>query len=147
MHPFPHRYHVAASGGESGSVRVSAQGLPELQTSAPPEFDGPEGYWSPETLLAAAVADCYVLSFRAVARASRLQWQSLEVDVEGVLDKVDGVSRFTHFKLTPRVCIADAEGETLAHSVLAKAKKVCLVTNSLNAECELAPVVLTGCTA
>ena len=58
-----------------------------------------------------------------------------------------GVSRFTHFKLTPRVCIADAGGETLAHSVLAKAKKVCLVTNSLSAECELAPVVLTCCTA
>lgn len=147
MHPFPHHYHVAASGGESGSVRVRAQGLPELQTSAPPEFDGPPGYWSPETLLAAAVADCYVLSFRAVARASRLQWQSLEVGVEAVLDKVDGVNRFTHFKLAPRVCITDPETETLALSVLAKAKKVCLVTNSLNGECELEPVVLTGCTA
>ena len=118
-----------------------------MSTSAPPEFDGPPGYWSPETLLAAAVADCYILSFRAVARASRLEWQSLEVDVEGVLDKIDGVNRFTQFTLRPRVCIADPEAETLAHGVLAKAKKVCLVTNSLTGECLLEPVVLTGCTA
>jgi organic hydroperoxide reductase OsmC/OhrA len=147
MHPFPHRYHVTASGTGSGGVRVASQGLPALETSAPPEFDGPPGYWSPETLLAAAVADCYILSFRAVARASKLQWQSLEVGVEAVLDKVDGVNRFTHFKLAPRVCIADPEAEALALGVLAKAKKVCLVTNSLNGECELEPVVLTGCDA
>ncbi len=147
MHPFPHRYQVNASGGAAGNVRVSSRGLPSLDTSAPPEFDGPAGHWSPETLLAGAVADCYILSFRAVARASKLEWQSLDVDVQAVLDRVEGVTRFTRFVISARLCLAEGASETLAHTVLEKSKKVCLVTNSLQAECVLEPVVLTGCEA
>lgn len=137
MHPFPHRYHVQAKGGASGAVLVTAQDAPDLETHAPPEFDGPSGYWSPESLLIASVADCYVLSFRAVARASKLEWASLDVDVEGVLDRVEGVTRFVAFTVKPRLEIFSAERETLARSVLDKAKRACLVTNSLIAPCEL----------
>lgn len=141
MHPFPHRYHVQAQGDASGSVLVTAQDAPALETHAPPEFDGPPGYWSPESLLIASVADCYVLSFRAVARASKLEWTSLDVDVEGVLDRVEGVTRFVAFTVKPRLEILSDERETLARSVLDKAKRACLVTNSLVAPCELVPSV------
>lgn len=141
MHPLPHRYHVQAKGGASGSVLVTTQDAPALETHAPPEFDGPGGYWSPESLLIASVADCYILSFRAVARASKLEWTSLDVDVEGVLDRAEGVTRFVAFTVKPRLDIPSAAGETLARSVLDKAKRACLVTNSLVAGCELAPSV------
>ena len=141
MHPFPHRYHVQAKGGASGSVLVTAPDAPALDTQAPPEFDGPPGYWSPESLLVASVADCYILSFRAVARASKLEWTSLDVDVEGVLDRVEGVTRFVSFTVRPRLEIVSAERETLARTVLDKAKRTCLVTNSLTAACELVPTV------
>ncbi len=139
MHPFPHRYHVSAQGSAGGSVLVTTPDAPALETHAPPEFDGPGGYWSPEALLVAAVADCYILSFRAVARASKLEWSSLCVDVEGVLDRVEGVTRFVGFTVKPRLEILSAERETLARSVLDKAKRACLVTNSLTAACELVP--------
>ena len=71
MHPFPHHYAARARAAGSGSTRVTigAAGLPEIDTDAPPEFGGPTGHWSPETLLVAAIADCYILSFRAAARA------------------------------------------------------------------------------
>ena len=141
MHPFPNRYHVQAQGSASGSIRVTTPDAPALDTHAPPEFDGPPGYWSPESLLVASVADCYVLSFRAVARASKLEWSSLEVDVEGVLDRVEGVSRLVRSTAKPRLSIASPERETLARTVLDKAKRSCLVTNSLNAECDLVPTV------
>lgn len=137
MHPFPHHYQVAADATTAGVVRVTADTAPALETTAPPEFDGPQGYWSPETLLVASVADCYVLSFRAVARASKLEWQHLAVDVEGVLDRVEGVTRFVRFTVKPRLQIASTGLETLARSVLDKAKRSCLVTNSLNGECVL----------
>jgi organic hydroperoxide reductase OsmC/OhrA len=139
MHPFPHHYRALACGGAAGVVTVQARGLPDIATQPPPEFDGPEGFWSPETLLLASIADCYVLSLRAVARASRLEWSSLEVDVEGVLEKADGVARFTRFTLSPRLVLPAGTGEGLALNVLKKAKSVCLVTNSLNAEFELLP--------
>lgn len=141
MHPYPHHYRVQAEGAPTGSVRVAGEALPPLDTNAPPEFDGPSGYWSPETLLVASIADCYILSFRAVARASKLEWQSLSVDVEGVLDRVEGVARFVGFTVTPRLSICSAEREHLAGTVLEKAKRACLVTNSLIGECKLVPEI------
>ncbi|MGI9245682.1 MAG: OsmC family protein, partial [Steroidobacteraceae bacterium] len=94
MHPYPHHYTVNARSEPTGDVELAAANLPTLQTAPPLEFDGPGDRWSPETLLCAAVADCFVLSFRAVARASRLDWTSLECRVEGKLDKVDGKAQF-----------------------------------------------------
>ena len=143
MHPFPHHYHASASGLATGSVDVS-DGRLRIATQAPPEFGGPEGFWSPETLLVASIADCYILSFRAVARASKLEWQQLDVAVEGVLDRLDGVTRFVKFIVRPRLVLPDPERESLAATVLEKSKRSCLVTNSLSAECELAPEI-TAC--
>jgi organic hydroperoxide reductase OsmC/OhrA len=144
MHAFPHRYHVQADGAPTGSVRVSTDAAPTLETHAPPEFDGPPGYWSPESLLVASIADCFILSFRAVARASKLEWRSLSVGVEGVLDRVDGVTRFVGFIVSPRLTICSAERDHLAATVLEKSKRACLVTNSLAAECTLQPEISVG---
>ncbi len=145
MHPYPHHYSVHAEVGTDGPVTLGSAGLPALQSTPPPEFDGPPGYWSPETLLLAAAADCYVLSFRAVAGASKLAWSDLKVDVQGVLDRVDGVTRFTEVRFLPTLRIPGAEHQHLAENVLGKAKKVCLITNSLNARSELkATVVVDG---
>lgn len=141
MHPFPHRYHAQADATPDGVVHVNTEAAVALETTAPPEFDGPPGYWSPETLLIASIADCYILSFRAVARASKLEWQSLAVDVEGVLDRVEGVTRFVRYIVKPRLVIAPAAAESLARSVMEKAERVCLVTNSLSGECELVTAI------
>jgi organic hydroperoxide reductase OsmC/OhrA len=141
MHPFPHHYRAQARAAGTGRVMVGAEGVPEIESNAPPEFGGPPGYWSPETLLVAAIADCFILSFRASARASKLAWLSLAVDVEGVLDKADGTTLFTRFTISPRLVVAPGTSETLAQGVLQHAKRLCLVTNSLSGECELVPTV------
>jgi organic hydroperoxide reductase OsmC/OhrA len=141
MHPFPHHYRAQARASASGRVTVGADGLPEIDTHAPPEFGGPAGYWSPETLLVAAIADCFLLSFRASARASKLPWLSLTVDVDGVLDEVEGRTQFTRFTLSPRLAIAPGTSETLARGVLHHAKRMCLITNSLSGTTELATTV------
>src|SRR5690606_31542034 len=89
MHSFPHHYRTNATASSSGSVALGSPGLPDMETTAPPEFNGPEGFWSPETLLVGAVADCFILSFRAVAQASKFDWVDLRVEVEGTLDRVE----------------------------------------------------------
>ena len=86
MHDFPHRYTVTASAATGQNVELTSPGLQAIRSEPPAEFGGPGDLWSPETLLAAAVADCFVLSFRAIARASKLEWRSLSCDVEAVLD-------------------------------------------------------------
>ncbi|WP_410959978.1 OsmC family protein, partial [Salmonella sp. SAL4434] len=74
MQAFPHRYRVKGSGSVTGDVELIAAGLPPLRSESPAEFDGPGDRWSPETLLVGAVADCFLLTFRAIARASKLSW-------------------------------------------------------------------------
>jgi peroxiredoxin-like protein len=137
MHPFPHRYRVAAAGGPEASVRLTGEGLPALETAPPAEFDGPGDHWSPETLLVAAVADCFVLTFRAIARASRFAWESLACEAEGVLDRAEGGTRFTRVALRATLRVPAGANEAQAHRLLEKAERGCLVTRSLVAEPEL----------
>lgn len=134
MHPYPHVYRASVGTAEEGEVVVGSPGLPDIASLAPPEFGGPSGYWSPETLLTASVADCFVLSFRAIARASKFSFKSLSADVEGMLDRVDGVSRFTRFTTRARLVVPQGTDAQRAGRLLEKAEKVCLVTNSLSAE-------------
>ena len=141
MHPFPHRYQVRVSAAPEGAVRLAGEGLPELASMPPPEFDGPGGYWSPETLLLAAVVDCFVLTFRAIARGSRLEWRELSADVEGLLERVDGNSRFTQFHTRARLVVPAGTDAARARTLMEKAEKGCLISNSLSAsrhlECEI----------
>jgi organic hydroperoxide reductase OsmC/OhrA len=131
MEPFPHHYPVQAAAKPTGSVTLTAPGLAPLSSNAPREFGGPGDEWSPESLLCAAVADCFVLTFRAIAQASKLPWESLEVGVEGTLDRVEGGMRFTAFSIRPQLRVPAGTEESRALRLLEKAEKGCLVTRSL----------------
>ena len=54
MNPFPHYYNAAVSAACDGDLSTSITGVDALQVASPPEFGGPGGRWSPETLLAPA---------------------------------------------------------------------------------------------
>jgi organic hydroperoxide reductase OsmC/OhrA len=131
MHPYPHIYVAAANGAPSGAVPVTSPGAPELATAAPPQFDGPEGFWSPETLLTASVANCFILTFRALSRAARLEWLHLECTVEAVLEKVEGVTQFSRFTTVATLTVPSGADPTKAKQLLEKAEHGCLVANSL----------------
>ncbi len=137
MKPFPHRYAVQAAAAFEGCVTLAAEGVPALSSAPPVEFDGPGDQWSPESLLVAAVADCFVLTFRAIARASRLEWTQLECRAEGTLDRVDGVTRFVGMRIEATLTVAAGTDPEAARRLLSKAERSCLITRSLNATAEL----------
>ena len=137
MQGFPHHYLASANGGTEGSVVVSGKDLPDLDTQSPPEFGGPEGVWSPETMLSAAVANCFVLSFRAIARASKFEWNSLECNVEGVLDRPERTTLFTQFNIKAVLHVPTDASEAMAQRLLEKAEHICLITASLKSEITL----------
>jgi organic hydroperoxide reductase OsmC/OhrA len=137
MASFPHRYTVLTSGRPEGPLPVESKGLPTLETSAPPEFGGPEGYWSPETMLTGAVANCLILTFRALSRAAKLEWSNLEVACSGEVDKTREGLRFTKFTVDASLTIAGDTDEAEAREVLENAKKHCLVTASLTSTTEM----------
>ncbi|HJL42713.1 MAG TPA: OsmC family protein [Myxococcales bacterium LLY-WYZ-16_1] len=144
MAEFPHHYTVRAQSRPEGDVAISSPSLPELATAPPAEFGGPGDRWSPETLLVAAVADCFVLSFRAVARASKVEWTTLECEAVGTLDRADRVTRFTEFMVKAKLRVPEGVAEDRARRVLEKAEASCLITNSMKAETHLEATVEVG---
>lgn len=141
MQPFPHHYTVTATALPAGDLELRSARLPLLSTAAPAEFDGPGDRWSPETLLVAAVADCFTLTFRGVARVNGVAWASIECDVRGTLERVEGVTKFTAFAIRAHLVLADGASETAARRALEKAERTCLITNSLTASVQLAATV------
>ncbi len=137
MQALPHHYQVSASAGAQGDVTLDSDGLPSLASAPPAEFGGPGDRWSPETLLMAAVADCFILTFRAVAAASKLEWQSLQCSARGTLDRVDRVTRFTEFTVEASLTLPAGGDEEKAQRLLEKAESACLITNSMNASAHL----------
>jgi peroxiredoxin-like protein len=144
MHPFPHRYVVNAAVRPDGDVPLSTAGVRIIESAPPKEFDGPGNQWSPEGLLTAAVADCFVLTFRALAAASKFQWISLESSTQGTLDRVDGRMRFTRFDTHAKLQLAEGADVERAKKLLERAELTCLVANSLNSERHLTMDVAAG---
>lgn len=130
-----HRYQVTTSAKPVGNVRVSGGGLPDIEVAPPRSFGGPGDVWSPEELLIAALGNCFVLSFRAVAQMSRFSWESLECEVEGTLEKVDKTMAFTGFHIDGTLVIGTDADPDRARELLDKAERTCFVTNSLKAPC------------
>jgi len=144
MHPYPHTYAVSAQGRSAGAVSVNGSELPTLETAPPPQFDGPGGTWSPETLLCAALADCFILTFRAVSRAARFEWAQLECRVEGILERVERSARFTHFTTFARLTIPQTTDASKARDLLERAEHGCLISNSVRGERKLEIEVVTA---
>jgi len=110
---------------------VASPGVPDLDTAPPPEFDGPGGVWSPETLLVAAIADCFILTFRGVSRAAHFDWVRLEAHVDGTLERVSGVTQFVRYTTRAILTVKPNADHAKAQELLERAEKVCLVANSL----------------
>jgi organic hydroperoxide reductase OsmC/OhrA len=142
MHPFPHTYHAAATAKVSGPVTVTSAELPHLETAPPPEFDGPGGVWSPETLLCASLADCFILTFRAVSRSAQLKWTCLSCRVEGVLERVARTSQFTRFTTFAELVVPAGTNVEAARKLLEQAEHGCLIANSLRSARSLEAQVL-----
>jgi peroxiredoxin-like protein len=141
MQALPHRYRVTGAGRTAGEVALTTARVPGLQTASPAEFGGPGDRWSPETLLVGAVADCFILTFRAIAKASNVSWLSLDCDVTGTLDRVDRVTQFTGFEMTAHLAVPAGEDAEKARQLLEKAERNCLISNSLKAPIALAATV------
>src|SRR5438046_9377963 len=84
------KYRIIAwwSSGRTGLAK-SNSAPNAIHFTAPPEFGGLEGRWTPEDLLLSAVASCYTTTFRALAEYSKFEYADLEVEVEGTIRKTD----------------------------------------------------------
>lgn len=143
MHPYPHTYNALAAGDPTGLVAITSPQLPSIQTAPPLEFDGPGGVWSPETLLCAALADCFILTFRSISRAAKLEWLRLDCRVDGVLERVERTSQFTRFTNIVTLVVPPGTDVAAARKLLEQAEHGCLIANSVRGSRTLTAEVMT----
>jgi len=142
--PMQYTYHAKAQFHQHDRSFVELEhAAPRiLHFAAPPEFGGEPGVWTPEDFLLAAVGSCFIETFKAAAKASKLEFQGIEVAVEGVIEKQSGGFSFTKIKIQPALIIYEEEVRELGLRVLEKAERICLVTRSLSSSVVLEPKIL-----
>jgi len=140
-----YEYRATANWTQHRRGLVEAESVPRtINFAAPPEFQGEPGLWTPEHLLVAAVATCFVSTFRAIAEISALPVEALRVSAEGALERVDGGFRFTTITVRPAVVVPGEPDATRTLRLLQKAERACFIARSLNARVVVEPLVMVG---
>jgi organic hydroperoxide reductase OsmC/OhrA len=137
MDPFPHTYRARGAAQDTGDVELSGDRLPALHSASPAEFGGPGDRWSPETLLVGAIADCFILTFRTIARAASLPWTAVDCEVLGTLDRIDRVTQFVHFDVRARLVVPNGTDVSQARTAMERAEHRCLISRSLKGRVHL----------
>ena len=124
--------HASSETLQSGKIKAGDVMPPEIRFSAPPEFGGIAGAWTPEYFLLSALASCFIATFEAIARASDFQFSSISVIAEGIVEKAEGKWKFGSITLNPTVVVESEEDRDRALKLLGKTERSCIVANSLS---------------
>ncbi len=127
---FPHRYEVKLSWPGQGTAVLDAAARRPIEGGAPPEFGGRDSWWSPEHLLLSSLSLCLMTTFEALARKARLPVVGYACRAQAVLDRTETGLAFTALGLFVEVEVAPGDEERTT-TLLASAKKHCLVANAL----------------
>jgi peroxiredoxin-like protein len=135
-----HAYRVSAwwTSGQTGLAK-SDSAPNAIHFTAPPEFGGMEGRWTPEELLLASVASCYTTTVRAIAGDAKLDFTDLNVEASGVIRKAESGYMFAQIILRPNLKISSSEVRERALELLRRAEKLCLVSRALGANVTFEP--------
>ena len=135
-----HAYRVAAwwTSGRTGLAK-SDSAPNAIHFTAPTEFGGLEGRWTPEELLLAAVAGCYTTTLRAIAGTAQFNFTDLQVEASGVVRKAESGYSFTEIVIRPNLKIASSEERERALDLLRKAEKLCLVSRAIGTPLKFEP--------
>ena len=102
--------------------------------STPPEFGGPEGDWSPEHLFLSSITSCIMSTYLVFVDKMKIENTGFECTATGQVDLVDGKYKFTYIHIYPKAFVANEPDIEKARIAMEKAKKYCLISNSINAE-------------
>ena len=96
----------------------------------------------PEHLLLAAVEACFLFTLRAVAKASGVELVDVRAEAAGVLDRREGVTRFTEVLLRPTVTVRPGADRERVRRAIEKAERNCLISASLSTPVHLDSIVI-----
>jgi len=139
-----HEYLVKVDWTHDRVGQLTVEGKPQVQVSAPPEFDGPEGIISPEDLFVAAATSCLMTTFVTFTRKLRVEFKSFACEGLGTLERVEKGFQFTKILLRTKVTVESEEFIPKAERALELAGKYCLVANSMKCPTEHENEVIVG---
>ncbi len=135
-----HAYRVSAwwTSGRTG-IAKSDSAPNAIHFSAPTEFGGLEGRWTPEELLLAAIAGCFTTTLRAIAWNRTFDFTDLEVEARGTVRKAEFGYSFSEILIRPKLKIASSELRQPALELLQRAERLCLVSRALDVSLKFEP--------
>jgi len=132
-----HAYRVAAwwTSGRTG-IAQSDSAPNAIHFTAPKEFGGLEGRWTPEELLLASVASCFtttlwVIAGSVIAGSVRFDFTDLQVEASGTVRKAASGYSFGEIVLRPTLRISDFSKRERALDLLKQTERLCLVARAL----------------
>ena len=121
---------------------VSSASLKSFSVSAPPEFGGPDGEWSPEHLFLSSITSCFMSTYLVFVNKMKIENTGFECTATGQVEIVDGKYKFTYIHIYPKAFVSNDADVERAKVALEKTKKYCLISNSVNAEIVQHPEVV-----
>ncbi len=132
--PLPFRVSaVASSGIPTPWMASSASMAGALPMAVPPEFGGSATGYSPEDLYALALENCFIATFKVFAEKSKLTFESLHISavlwVDTMASGALGMAR-----IEMNITLSGASNSDLAHRVIDKTTRGCMILNSVITE-------------
>jgi organic hydroperoxide reductase OsmC/OhrA len=99
--------------------------------SVPPDFHGPEGYFSPEDLFVAAVVTCMCTTFWNTLKKMRVRLNECEATGTATLEPNSEGFHFTKVVVELRAKVGDCRMQEQARKALENAQKRCFVSRAV----------------
>lgn len=127
-----HQYRVTAWWTSGSAGLAKSDSAPNaIHFTAPAQFGGIEGRWTPEELLLAAAAGCFTTTLRSIASSIQADFTDLEVEASATLRKMESGYTFSEIVIRPTLKISDDGELGFALDLLKKAQRLCLVSRAL----------------
>jgi len=134
-------YKTTVTWNEEKKVFLSSFGKQTIEISAPAEFKGRAGVWTPEDLFVASVNACIKTTFLHYAQRENFDFLTYESEAEGILEKVENKIMFSEIKVTPKITVASDSQIQKAKELMGLAEKNCFISNSIAAKVMVYPEI------
>ena len=134
QYPMSFKVSSEAKSGIAQNWETRAESMhAPIEMAIPPEFSGPGGGFSPEDIYAAALANCFVATFKVFAEKSRIGFEVLTVNATLTVDRNEsGVPWMKSVHLA--ISLEQASDQDRARHLLEKTSQSCMILNSVKTE-------------
>lgn len=134
MHNLPLEFKALATANSNfNQTWTINSGANQAVCAIPPEFGGDGGGFSPEDLFLQAAINCFVGTFKVIAKLSKISFELVQVNGTLIVDKNEGgkvVMKKIHFEIS----LSGVDRPERIETVVSKTIKDGFILNSIKSE-------------